>query len=132
MNFDKYSAYCKEHLDEFRDELRDDASRALRNWPGKTAALLLIASSIFTWLSLRAADNPMANKALLAYVLPILLIFSYPWASLIFSRLDKHARTILDIFLLGILIGFCQSLSYVFAPDMNTVLRLSVTVKEAW
>lgn len=121
MNFDKYSAYCKEHIDEFRDELRDDASRALRNWPGKAAALLLIASSIFTWLSLKAAGNPLAGKALLAYSFPILLIFAYPWASLIFSRLDKYSRTVLDIFLLGILFGFCQSLSYVFAPDLNSV-----------
>ena len=95
MNFDKYSAYCKEHLDEFRDELRDDAS-------------------------LRSAGNPMASKALLAYAFPILLIFAYPWASLIFSRLDKYARTVLDVFLLGILFGFCQSLSYVFAPAMTT------------
>ena len=120
MNFDKYSAYCKEHLDEFRDELRDDASRALRNWPGKTAALLLLASSVFTWLSLRSAGNPVANKALLAYGFPILLIFAYPWASMIFTRLDKYSRTVLDIFLLGILFGFCQSLSYVFTPQMST------------
>jgi hypothetical protein len=42
MHSDNFSALCKEHEEELREDLRDDASRALRNWTGKTTALLLI------------------------------------------------------------------------------------------
>ncbi|MDP2128409.1 MAG: hypothetical protein Q8K97_13645 [Pseudohongiella sp.] len=116
MNPDKYSAYCKEHADEFRDELRDDASRALRNWPGKTAALLLIASSLLSWQSMIRAGNPDAYKALFTYAIPAAIAFGYPLASLIFSSLDKYSRSVLDFFLLSILFGFCLTLHYVFEP----------------
>lgn len=116
MNADKYSAYCKEHADEFRDELRDDASRALRNWPGKTAALLLIASSLLSWQSMVQTGNPDATKALFTYAIPVGIAFGYPVATLIFSKLDKYSRSVLDIFLLSILFGFCLTLHYVFKP----------------
>jgi class 3 adenylate cyclase len=118
MNPDKYSAYCKEHADEFRDELRDDASRALRNWPGKTAALLLIASSLLSWRSMTQTGNPDALKALFTYAVPAGIAFGYPLASLIFSKLDKHSRSVLDGFLLSILFGFCLTLHYVFQPTL--------------
>ena len=52
MNSDKYSAYCREHVKEFRDELRDEASRALTSWPGKSAGIMLIVSSVMTYLNL--------------------------------------------------------------------------------
>ncbi len=116
MNSDKYSAYCKEHADEFRDELRDDASRALRNWPGKTAAFLLAVSSFLSWQTLSASGNPDAYKALFTYALPVGIAFGYPLASLLFSKIDKYSREILDTFLLSILFGFCLTLYYVFKP----------------
>ncbi|MDP2379223.1 MAG: hypothetical protein Q8M35_01835, partial [Pseudohongiella sp.] len=116
MNSDNYSAYCKEHADEFRDELRDDASRALRNWPGRTAAFLLIVSSFISWLSMSQSGNPDANKVLFTYALPVAIAFGYPLASLLFARLDKYSRSVLDVFLLSILFGFCLTLHFVFKP----------------
>lgn len=116
MNSDNYSAYCKEHVDEFRDELQDDASRALRNWPGKTAAFLLIASSFISWLSMSQSGNPDANKVLFTYAVPVAIAFGYPLASMIFAKLDKFSRSILDVFLLSILFGFCLTLYFVLDP----------------
>ncbi|HLT63763.1 MAG TPA: hypothetical protein VKZ92_04495, partial [Pseudohongiella sp.] len=112
----KYTAYCKEHANEFRDELRDDASRAIRFWPGKTCASLLIASSLMTWQALKDAGNPDAGKALITYALPIAIAFGYPAATLLFSRIDKYSREVLDFFLLTILLGFCATLYYTFKP----------------
>lgn len=117
MNADKYSAYCKEHADEFRDELRDDASRALRNWPGKASAALLIVSSLLSWQALKELGNPEAHKALFTYTAPIVIAFGFPLASLLFSKLDKYSREILDAYLLSILTGFCLTLFYTFKPD---------------
>ena len=61
MNSDNFLVYCKEHADEFRNELRDDASRAQRNWPDKTTTLLLIVSSLISWLSMSQSANPEAQ-----------------------------------------------------------------------
>jgi len=121
MSSDKYSAYCKEHTDEFRDELRDDASRALRNWPGKTAALLLIVSSIISWLSMNQSGNPDANKVLFTYALPVFIAFGYPLASMVFAKLEKYSRSILDVFLVSILFGFCLTLHFVLGPVSSGV-----------
>lgn len=116
MTSDNYSTYCKEHADEFRDELRDDASRALRNWPGKTAAFLLIASSLISWLSMSQSGNPDANKVLFTYAVPVAIAFGYPMASMVFAKLDKFSRSVLDVFLLSILFGFCLTLFFVLDP----------------
>ena len=77
MNSDKYSAYCREHVKEFRDELRDDASRALASWPGKSAGFLLVISSVLTYLNLSASGNPYAYNTLFTYAVPILLFFHW-------------------------------------------------------
>jgi class 3 adenylate cyclase len=116
MTSDNFSAYCKEHTDEFRDELRDDASRALRNWPGKTAAFLLIASSLISWWSMSQSGNPDAIKALFTYAVPVAIAFGYPLASMVFAQLDKFSRSVLDVFLLSILFGFCLTLYFVLDP----------------
>jgi len=116
MTSDNYSAYCKEHANEFRDELRDDASRALRNWPGKAAAFLLIASSLISWFSMSQSGNPDANKALFTYAVPVAIAFGYPLASMVFAKLDKFSRSVLDVFLLSILFGFCLTLYFVLVP----------------
>jgi len=61
MKLDNFSVYCKEHADEFRNELRDDASCALSNWPGKTTAPLFIVSSRISWLGMSQSGNPNAQ-----------------------------------------------------------------------
>jgi hypothetical protein len=118
MNSDKYSAYCREHIKEFRNELRDEASQALTSWPGKSAAILLAISSVMTYLTRSGNDNPLAFQALFAYAIPILLIFLFPIASLLNSRIEKYSRLVLDLASLTVLLGFCLTLRFVFEPSM--------------
>jgi hypothetical protein len=117
MNTDKYSVYCREHVKEFRDELRDEAARGLRSWPGKLAGTLLVVSSILTYLNLTASGNPYALNTLFTYATTILLIFLFPVATLLFSSLEKHSRTVLDLVCLTTVFGFCLTLKYVFEPE---------------
>ena len=105
MNSDKYSAYCKEHVKEFRDELREEASHALASWPGKSAGTLLILSSVLTYLNLSNSGNPYAFHTLFTYAAPILLFFLFPISTLLFSSLKTiHAladRDLLCVCLVG-------------------------------
>ncbi len=119
MNSDKYSLYCQEHVQEFRDELRDEASRALTSWPGKSAGVLLIISSILTYLSLTSTGNDSAFNTLFTYAPPILLIFFFPISSLLVSSVNKHSRTVLDLICLTTIFGFCATLKYVFQPEAS-------------
>lgn len=114
MNSNKHAAYCREHRNEFRDELREEAAQVLSNWPGKSAAVLLATSSALTYLTRSAADNPFASLSLFAYAVPILLIFLFPLASLLFSVLEKYSRIVLDLVCFTSLLGFCITLFYVF------------------
>jgi hypothetical protein len=66
-NRNKYSAYCEEHLKEFTDDLRDDASWALTSWPGRALALLLTVSSLLNYVDASGRDNPFALYILFAY-----------------------------------------------------------------
>lgn len=116
MNSDKYSAYCREHVKEFRDELRDEASRALASWPGKSAGSLLVISSLLTYLNLSSSGNPYAFNTLFTYAIPILLFFLFPISSLLISSLEKHSRTVLDLICITTIFGFCMTLKYVFEP----------------
>lgn len=119
MNSDKYSQYCKDHVLEFRDELRDEASRGLINWPGKSAGILLTISSVLTYLQLSSAQNPFAIYTLFTYSVPILLIFLFQPASFLISQTEKYSRTILDLVFLTTIFGFCLTLKYVFQPELG-------------
>lgn len=119
MNSDKYSAYCREHVKEFRDELRDEASNALISWPGKSAAILLAASSVMTYITRSESNNPYAFHTLFAYAVPILLIFLFPIATLLFSKVNKYSREILDVASFTVLLGFCLTLMYVLEPALE-------------
>lgn len=118
MISDKFTSYCREHRQEFRDELRDEASQALTSWPGKTAAVLLALSSVMTYLTRSESNNPYAIHTLFTYIVPILIIFLYPIASLIASRIEKFSQIILDFAALSVLIGFCLTLKFVVAPGL--------------
>jgi len=120
MKSDKYSIYCKEHVKEFRDELRDEASRALTSWPGKSAGTLLVITSLLTYVNRTASGNPAASYALFTYAVPILLIFLFPFLTLLVSSIEKHSRTVLDLICLSIIIGFCLTLMVIFEPYQNS------------
>jgi hypothetical protein len=114
FNREKISRYCREHIREFRDELRDDASIALSGWPGRTVALLLILSSILTYRDALARGNPDAIYTLFTYAVPILVVSLYPMAILLFSTIEKYSAIVLDIICLSSLVGFCLALIVVF------------------
>lgn len=119
MNSDKYSIYCREHVEEFRDELRDEASRALASWPGKSAGSLLIISSLLTYLNLSANGNPYAFNTLFTYAAPILLFFLFPISTLLVSSLAKYSITVLDLICVSTIFGFYMTLKYVFEPQYS-------------
>jgi class 3 adenylate cyclase len=127
MKSDKYAAYCREHRDEFRHELSIDASRGIRYLPGRTAAVLLAISSLLTYNSL-ADNHPYASYTLYAYAVPIVSIFAYPWVSLIFSKIDKHSRTVLDFLLLSTLLGFCLTLYFIFIPEQDYIEKSDIYI----
>ncbi len=116
---DRYTLYCQAHKADFRNELRDEACRGLNSWPGKAAAVLLIVSSIITYLQVDAAGNPSAFFTLFTYVPAILLILLFQPASFLFSGVEKYSRIILDVVFLCILTGFCLTLRIVFLPEVT-------------
>lgn len=130
MNSDKYSVYCREHIQEFRDELRSEASQALASWPGKSAAIMLAISSIMSYMVLSENNSPYAFQTLFAYSVPILLIFLFPVTSLLFSTVDKFSRSIMDLVCLTALFGFCMTLKFRFdfATDVTLEQQTEVFV----
>jgi len=119
MRSDRYSEYCQEHVKEFRDELRDEASLALSGWFGKAAALLLIVISVMTYDRLNAVDSPYAINTLFTYAVPVLLLLLFPIISLVYSKFEKFSPAIVDIICLSTILGFCLTLKYVFAQDLT-------------
>ncbi|MEX1198100.1 MAG: hypothetical protein WEB57_09590 [Pseudohongiellaceae bacterium] len=119
MHPGKYAEYAIEHLQEFRDELRDEASRALQGWAGKAAGLLLILSSVITYTTLSSGGNPDAIYTLYTYAPAIILVLFYPSASLLVSTLEKYAPLIIDLASLAVLLGFCTTLHFAFSSALD-------------
>ena len=111
----KYSVYCREHIKEFTNELRDEASSSLRSWPGRTVAFLLVVSSLLTYIDAVLRGNPLAIYTLFTYSLPILVIVSYPLLILFIPSLEKNSPLVLDFLCASGLAGFCLTLSLVFS-----------------
>ncbi len=111
----KYSVYCREHLKEFTDELRDEASLVLTTWPGRTIAFLLLVSTLLNYFDAILRDNPLAVYTLLTYFIPLFIIVSYPIAILVVSSLEKYSPIVLDLVCLSSLIGFCLTLDIAFS-----------------
>lgn len=114
-----YSVYCREHLKEFTDELRDEASLALTNWPGRTIAFLLLVSTLLNYIDAIFRENPLAPYTLLTYAVPIFVIVIYPISILVVSTLEKYSPLVLDFLCLSGLLGFCLTLVIVFSGAEN-------------
>jgi len=115
----KYSQYCKEHADEFRNELRREANTAL-GWPARTAAALLVISTIINFIDASARENPNAFYTLFSYSFSVSIVLLYPALTLVFSQLEKYSVQFLDLLCLSGIFGFAITLLIVFdAP--NTV-----------
>jgi hypothetical protein len=118
-----YSAYCREHRDEFKNELRDDASKALSGWPGKILAAFLIVSSLITYFDALSRANEFAIYALVAYLVPTVVLLFFPLVSIAFTATEKWSPYILDLLCFTGMTGYCISLWVVFA-GVNTEVEL--------
>ncbi|PCJ21855.1 MAG: hypothetical protein COA96_15140 [SAR86 cluster bacterium] len=114
LDRNKYSIYCKDHLEEFIGELRDDASLALTSWVGRAVVVLLVLSSILTFLNASALENPYAIYTLFTYSFPILLIVCYPGMVMLFSTIEKYSPLVFDIVCVSVLLGYCLTLELIF------------------
>lgn len=112
----KYSQYCREHADEFRDELRREANTALK-WPARTAVLLMMVSSVLTYLEVQGRNNPFAIYTLFPYSFSIAIVVFYPVLTTAFSQLEKYSAQFLDLLCLSGIFGFALTLFIVFSAD---------------
>lgn len=112
---ESYSIYCREHLAEFKNALRDEASRALTSWPARIAGILFIISSLITYADAISRGNPFASYTLLAYAVPILIIVLYPVCILIVSAVEKYSVIVMDLLCISGIIGFCLTLQIIFS-----------------
>lgn len=109
----KYSLYCQEHTEEFNNELRRGANAAL-GWPARTAALLMLVSTITTYSAVLSRENPNAVYVLFAYSIPISLVVLYPVLTTIFSQIEKYSVQLLDLLCFSGIIGFVLTLLLIF------------------
>ena len=107
---DKYFNYCQEHKEEFRNELRDEASRVLGGWPCRLAAILLVVSSLITYFHPANQDNPFIVYTLFAYTVPILIAVLYQPVSVLASSISRHSPVIFDYLIVFGLFGFLMTL----------------------
>ncbi|MDA1371415.1 MAG: hypothetical protein O2971_11725 [Proteobacteria bacterium] len=119
---DKYSKYSEEHLNEFRDQLRYEANRAILSWPARIAAVLLVTGSLITY-SNQFGQNPFAIFTLFTYSIPITLIVLYPFLTLIFSSIEKFGVFVLDFLCILGLLGFCASLQLIFIGAESEIVQ---------
>lgn len=110
---DKYSLYCREHIQEFSSELSHAASAALRGWPGRAAAILLALSTMINYSEGVARENPYSGYFLVTYAIPIILLALYPALTIASTKLNKRSPLVLDFILFSGLMGFCSVL-YVY------------------
>lgn len=102
--------------------------------------MLMIASSVVTFLDAVSRGNPYAGFTLVAYAIPVLLVVLYPIATLAVSSLEKWSPFVLDAICLSGLLGYCVTLGLIFkgaataeelqelylpASQVNFVLMLS-------
>jgi len=128
FNRNKYSVYCREHIKEFSIELRDEASAALSNWPGRSVIVLLVLSSILNYIDASSRENAYAIYVLFAYAVPTLILILFPIVTFVFSSVEKYSALILDLLCITALLGFCITLRYQFlgARTLDELNVLSV------
>lgn len=111
---ESYAEYCRTHSKGFKDLLRDEAGLALENWPGRTAAILLVLATIMTFYDANILrSNLLANYTIFTYSLPIGVIALYPILSLLFSTITKFTPRIFDLLGVTGLLGFCFNVYFV-------------------
>ncbi len=104
---ENYAEYCSAHIDEFVQQLREDADGVLTSWPARSAITLMFVASIITFYYQGLVGNEYAEFALLTYFPAILIVVAYPFISLLFSSTQKLSPIVFDGLCLFGLLGFC-------------------------
>jgi len=115
FNKDKYSVYCREHLVDFRNALRDEASDALTSWPARIAAILFVVASLINYEDALRRENPFAAYTLFSYAAPTLIVFLYPMLILVISTIEKYSAIVMDLLCMTGILGFCVTLQIMFS-----------------
>ncbi|MBT8147847.1 MAG: hypothetical protein KJN90_13405 [Gammaproteobacteria bacterium] len=110
MDTKSYTEYCTQHLSEFRHAVQEEASIALASWPARTAAVLMVISSIVTYADASGRGNPYADLTLFAYLVPVGLVATYPLISLLISDFQKYGPILIDLLCVTGLSGLFLSL----------------------
>lgn len=110
---EKYSQYCREHSEEFRNQLRDEANRAMVSWPARTVAVLFIFSSVMTFVVQTSQDNPYAYYTLFPYSGALAIIVLYPVLTFLFSSLEKYSHYAIDLLCIAGMLGFCLAVHFI-------------------
>ncbi len=129
----KYSRYCREHADEFRDQLRGEANAAL-GWPARTAAILLVVATIITYMDAIGRGNPNAVNTIFSYSFSVAIVVLYPVLSLVFSQIEKYSVQFIDLLCFSGIIGFSLVVLNVFdgaetaeeLPSLYLVLQAQI------
>ena len=116
---DKYSLYCKEHIEEFSSELSNAASAGLRGWPGRSLAILLVLSTMINYSNALAKGNPYAGYMLFTYAIPVIILALYPAITIAVTQLNKRSPLVLDFICFSALMGFCAVLYIFFLGATN-------------
>ena len=93
---ERYSAYCRDHLKEFNNELCDEASQLICGWRGGAFVALMLFTTIATFWYALQVNNPLASLALLAYILPIMVGVVFSIAVSFYSAMKKYSPIGID------------------------------------
>lgn len=125
----KYSQYCQEHAEEFKNELRREANTAF-GWPARTAAVLMVLSTVLTYIDAVVRGNPNAVYTIFPYSFSVAVVLFYPVITTVFSQLEKYSAQFLDLLCLSGIFGFALTLLVVLSEEptaenyQNLYLRL--------
>ena len=123
-----YSNYCKEHKEAFLHQLREESDKALTSWPARTAALLMLVSSVMTFYAQSLWGNELAKYALLAYTIPVSIVVLYPVASVLSIGVYRRSALAIDLLCLTGIVSYCATLFIIFngsAEDSSLDVRNS-------
>lgn len=116
---ENYAEYCEAHLDEFVQQLREDANRALMSWPARSASTLMFIASLITFYYQGLVGNDYAEFSLLTYLPAILIVVTYPFVSLLSSSAKKLSPIFFDALCLFGVIGFCLAVWVIILGDFS-------------
>ena len=111
---DNYADYCGAHIQEFVQQLREDANQALISWPARSAITLMFIASAITFYYQDSIGNENAALSLLTYLPAILVVVLYPVVSFVFSTIQRYSPVVIDALCISGMLGFCLVIWVIF------------------